>query len=185
MSSKIFALLILNNHTDKTWSRESFRHTWAWWMMEVPVPLGCSCVQTKQTTTSISSNLPELQTDANHPRVHPSQHPLALDDVDQWAVLDLASHSNNCYWTELLKWGSFLIHISDLYWVSCAYFCLILSKMNTCSYTMKWSEVKSLSRVQLFATPWTVAYQAPPSMGFSRQEYWNGLPLPSPGLWPP
>ena len=35
-------------------------------------------------------------------------------------------------------------------------------------------KVKSLSRVQLFATPWTVAYQAPPSMGFSRQEYWSG-----------
>ena len=43
-----------------------------------------------------------------------------------------------------------------------------------------WSEVKSLSRVRLFATPWTVAYQAPPSMGFSRQEYWSGLPFPSP-----
>ena len=41
-------------------------------------------------------------------------------------------------------------------------------------------KVKSLSRVQLFATPWTAAYQAPPSMGFSRQEYWSGLPLPSP-----
>ena len=41
--------------------------------------------------------------------------------------------------------------------------------------------MKSLSRVQLFATPWTVAYQAPPSMGFSRQEYWSGLPFPSPG----
>ena len=40
--------------------------------------------------------------------------------------------------------------------------------------------VKSLSHVQLFATPWTVAYQAPPSMGFSRQEYWSGLPFPSP-----
>ena len=39
---------------------------------------------------------------------------------------------------------------------------------------------KSLSRVQLLATPWTVAYQAPSSMGFSRQEYWSGLPLPSP-----
>ena len=42
-------------------------------------------------------------------------------------------------------------------------------------------KVKSLSRVQLFATPWTVAHQAPPSMGFSRQEYWSGLPFPSPG----
>ena len=40
--------------------------------------------------------------------------------------------------------------------------------------------VKSLSRVQLFVTPWTVAQQAPPSMRFSRQEYWSGLPFPSP-----
>ena len=45
-------------------------------------------------------------------------------------------------------------------------------------------KVKSLSRVQLFATPWTVAYQDPPSMGFSRQEYWSGLPFPSPGDLP-
>ena len=41
-------------------------------------------------------------------------------------------------------------------------------------------KVKSLSRVRLFATPWTIAYQAPPSMGFSRQEYWSELPFPSP-----
>ena len=40
-------------------------------------------------------------------------------------------------------------------------------------------KVKSLSRVQLLATPWTAAHQAPPPMGFSRQEYWSGLPLPS------
>ena len=45
-------------------------------------------------------------------------------------------------------------------------------------------EVKSLSYFQLFATPWTVAYQAPPSMGFSRQKYWSGLPFPSPGNLP-
>ena len=45
----------------------------------------------------------------------------------------------------------------------------------------KGSEVKPLSRVRLFATPWTVAYQDPQSMGFSRQEYWSGLPFPSPG----
>ena len=44
----------------------------------------------------------------------------------------------------------------------------------------KWKvKVKSLSRVRLFATPWTTAYQAPLSMGFSRQEYWSGVPLPS------
>ena len=41
-------------------------------------------------------------------------------------------------------------------------------------------KVKLPSRVQLLATPWTAAYQAPPSMGFSRQEYWSGVPLPSP-----
>ena len=41
-------------------------------------------------------------------------------------------------------------------------------------------KVKSLSRVRLFETPWTVAYQAPPSMRFSRQGYWSGVPLPSP-----
>ena len=49
------------------------------------------------------------------------------------------------------------------------------------SNAWKWQvKVKSLSRVQLLATPWTAAYQAPPSMGFSRQEYWSGVPLPSP-----
>ena len=42
-------------------------------------------------------------------------------------------------------------------------------------------DVKSLSRVQLFATPWTAAHQVPLSMGFSRQEYWSGVPSPSPG----
>ena len=41
-------------------------------------------------------------------------------------------------------------------------------------------KVKSLSPVRLFATPWAVAYQVPPSMRFSRQEYWSGLPFPSP-----
>ena len=49
------------------------------------------------------------------------------------------------------------------------------------SSAWKWKvKVKSLSRVRLLATPWTAAYQAPLSMGFSRQEYWSGVPLPSP-----
>ena len=51
------------------------------------------------------------------------------------------------------------------------------------SRAWKWKvKVKSLSHVRLFATPWTAAYQAPPSMGFSREEYWSRLPLPSPVL---
>ena len=52
-----------------------------------------------------------------------------------------------------------------------------------CHFSKAWKwkvKVKSLSRVWLFATPWTAAHQAPPSMGFSRQEYWSGVPLPSP-----
>ena len=49
------------------------------------------------------------------------------------------------------------------------------------SSAWKWKvKVKSLSPVRLLATPWTAAHQAPPSMGFSRQEYWSGVPLPSP-----
>ena len=49
------------------------------------------------------------------------------------------------------------------------------------SNAWKWKvKVKLLSRVRLLATPWTAAYQAPSSMGFSRQEYWSGVPLPSP-----
>ena len=51
------------------------------------------------------------------------------------------------------------------------------------SNAWKWNvKVKLLSRVWLLATPWTAAYQAPPSMGFSRQQYWSVVPLPSPNL---
>ena len=53
------------------------------------------------------------------------------------------------------------------------------------SNTWKWKvKVKPLSRVRLFVTPWTAAYQAPPSMGFFRQEYWSGVPLPSQPVLP-
>ena len=59
-------------------------------------------------------------------------------------------------------------------------------KRNNCSHILL--KVKLLKRFRLFATPWTIAYQAPPSMGFSRQEYWSGLPspgnLPDPGIKP-
>ena len=48
-------------------------------------------------------------------------------------------------------------------------------------FNLRKVKVKSLSLVRLFVTPWTVTYHAPPSMGFSRQEYWSRLPFPSPG----
>ena len=62
--------------------------------------------------------------------------------------------------------------------------CLCFPALKNVSDLSKGSEVKSLSLVRLFATLWTVAYQAPPSMGFSRQECWSGLPFPSPGDLP-
>ena len=66
-------------------------------------------------------------------------------------------------------WG--ILQARTLEWVAVSF-----------SNAWKWKvKVKSLSRVQLFATPWTSAHQAPPSMGFSRQEYWSGVPMPSPG----
>ena len=67
----------------------------------------------------------------------------------------------------------FKFNLFILIW-SCFWFSIFLQR----------EKVKSLSRVRLFATPWTVAHQAPPSMGFSRQEYWSGLPFPSPGDLP-
>ena len=59
---------------------------------------------------------------------------------------------------------------------------LVVLKIQICVPTT--SKVKSLSRGWLFVTPWTVAHQAPPSMEFSRQEYWSGLPFLSPGHLP-
>ena len=52
---------------------------------------------------------------------------------------------------------------------------------NFANITANVKKVMSLSRVRLFETTWTVAYEAPPSMGFSMQEYWSGVPFPSPG----
>ena len=58
------------------------------------------------------------------------------------------------------------------------------SPRDTILFLIFFFKVKLFSRVQLFATPWTIAYQAPPPIGFSRQGYWSGLPLPSPGDLP-
>ena len=63
-----------------------------------------------------------------------------------------------------------ILQTGTLEWVA-------ISSSNVWMWKVK---VKSLSRAWLLATPGTAAYQAPPSMGFSRQEYWSGLPLPSP-----
>ena len=69
--------------------------------------------------------------------------------------------------------------------LNCWLYLSVYSKSHTFNplcdvYFLSEVKVKSLSRVQLFATPWTVAYHPPLSMGFSRQQYWSGLPFPSP-----
>ena len=83
-------------------------------------------------------------------------------------------------WATSLHFHSLLISILIMYT------CNTLSRAWTkkSSPALDHVKVKLLSRVHLFATPWTVAYQAPLSMGFSRQEYWSGLPFPSPGDLP-
>ena len=64
-----------------------------------------------------------------------------------------------------------------MFYIACiVYNCIPIN----CDINMK-VKVNLLSRIQFFTTLWAVARQAPPSMGFSRQEYWSGLPFPSPG----
>ena len=67
------------------------------------------------------------------------------------------------------------------YWVIHKYTAILFISLHLLSLKLMcgWEKVKLLSRVWLFAIPWNVAYQAPPSMGFSRQEYWSWVPLPS------
>ena len=65
------------------------------------------------------------------------------------------------------------------FWFSASWLKLSVIRLRSAFIVFCLSEVKSLSHVGLFATPWTVAYNAPLSMGFSRQEYWSGLPFVS------
>ena len=110
-----------------------------------------------------------------------------------WAALSLGSVRNGIYLHALLLLLSLqscptrcnprdgsppgspvpgILQARTLEWVSISF-----------SNAWKWKvKGKLLSHVRLFATPWTAAYQAPPCMGFSRQEYWSGVPLPSPNL---
>ena len=79
--------------------------------------------------------------------------------VHSWIWNEFLKHTNICR-----PWGTYTVARPFIHITLCK---------------LKW---KLLSRVQLFATSWTVAYQAPQSMGFSKQVYWTGLPFPSPWL---
>ena len=105
------------------------------------------------------------------PTIHLGSH--ACFAAAATAAKSLQSCPTLCDPIEVSPWGSpvpGILQARTLQWVA-----IFLSN------AWKWKvRVKSLSRVQLLATPWTAAHQAPSSTGFSRQEYWSGLPLPSP-----
>ena len=107
--------------------------------------------------------------------------------VLMWAQPTL-SWDHLCLWSQRLRfWVAQCQLRQEGKWATCPILqweALSWSHEGSGSHHTKWKKVKSLSHVWLFATPWTVAYQAPPSMGFSRQEYWSGLPFPSPGDLP-
>ena len=77
-----------------------------------------------------------------------------------------------CMYSSFMKMQSYIYILKNILWTS---------SYNINIYILK---VKLLSHVRLFATLWTVGHQAPPSTGFPRQEYWSGLPFPSPGDLP-
>ena len=76
-----------------------------------------------------------------------------------------------------------LLHWNALHKIQVTLCTLFLRMPRICLHESR-KKVKSFSPVRLFVTPWTVAYQAPPSMEFSKQEYWSGLPFPFPGDLP-
>ena len=108
---------------------------------------------------------------------HSPQAPLSVGFSQQeyWSRLSLPPPRDLSDWgIELLSSASPALQTDSL----------LLSHQGSCIYIymkkVKEKKVKSLNCVLLFVTSWTIAYQASPSMGFSRQEYWNGLPFPSP-----
>ena len=97
-------------------------------------------------------------------------------------------HNNGCLWGGNLEIGDTTL----LYWLNFSTICLVNFLTVYFITLKKWDDPgggvvcgkKSLSHGWLFVTPWTVAYQVPPSIGSFRQEYWSGLPFPFPGDLP-
>ena len=124
-------------------------------------------------------------------------HPELMPET-QFSLLPPLQHSSNILSLVTTKWYHVLSCCSvknfnfnfvssfpsSLPIINCRIVLVTFSKYMLTLFPTLWSEVKSLSHVRLFATPWTVAHQAPPSMRFSRQEYWSRLPFPSPGDLP-
>ena len=123
--------------------------------------------------TGTASRVSQPQSTAEMAETTPSFKPLKADWLRGQSAKLLQSCPTLCNPIEGSPLGSpvpGILQARTLEWVAISF-----------SNAWKWKvKGKSLSPVWLFATPWTAAHQAPPSMGFSRQEYWSGVPLPSP-----
>ena len=105
-----------------------------------------------------------------NPGIEPGSPALQTDSLTVWDTREAQKKGSCLTLYPIVFWGFLNLFIFLLKDNCSTEFCYFLS-----------SEVKWLSPVWLSVTPWTVAYQASPSMWFSRQEYWSGLPFPSPG----
>ena len=118
------------------------------------------------------------------------QQPKDIDWVGGWKHMHFTlSLITSLFLTLQIVCNYFVLLVNHIPIMACncnylLFFVLLLIVKTDKHLSLLWKKARSLSHVPLFATLWTVAYQAPPSMGFSRQEYWSGLPFPSPGDLP-
>ena len=159
----------LSDFTSLTSSRTihviaSDRITFFWRLNNIPLCIYTTCMYACSVTSVVSASCDLM--DCNSPG--PSVHGILQAWIQEWvAMLSSRGSSQPGYQTNICLC---LLH--------CQWTLSPLSQLGSPIYHI----VKSLSHVWLFVTPWTVAYQAPPSMGFSRQECWSGLPFPSPDI---
>ena len=158
--------------------------SWEWFLANSQQGTGTSVLQAQRTEFCQQLKDPGSGFFPGPPSKSPTSHslnhnleiPLAKNPVSQAGFLTHGNHkiiNKCCFWTAMFVVICYTA-IADWYMIL-----LLLPGRE-----VKWSEAKSLSHVRVLGTPWAVAYQDPRSMGFSRQEYWSGLPFPSPGDLP-
>ena len=102
----------------------------------------------------------------------------------RWSGIPISKNFSQFIVIHTVKGFSIISEVEVDVFLEFSCFCLAWRILSITLIACEKVKVKLLIHVRLFATPWTVAYQAPPSMGFSRQKYWSGLPFPSPGDLP-